>query len=121
MKKINGRGMSYTERFRDLWVKPEYDLEEIQIAQDTDSYIFKSIQLKSNRFALAGWEFTSLNEERLAYIKERIREIEAVSGVPFDMLIFQTARDLIRFSNCIWVFIKIIHINDRSFCMTHLY
>ena len=106
MKKINGRGMSYTERFRDQWVKPEYDLEEIQIAQDTDSYIFKSIQLKSNRFALAGWEFTSLNEERLSYVKGRIREIEAVSGVPFDMLIFQTARDLIRFSNCIWVKVR---------------
>lgn len=112
MKKINGRAMSYTERYRDQWVKPEYNLEEIQIAQDTDSYIFKSIQLKANRFALAGWEFTSLSEDRLRYVKKRIREIEAVSGIPFDFLLFQTARDLIRFSNCIWV--KVRNVNAST-------
>ena len=106
MKKISGRAMSYAERYKGQWVKPEYNLEEIQIAQDTDSYIFKSIQLKSNRFALAGWEFTSLNKDSLSYIKKRVREIEAVSGIPFDLLLFQTARDLIRFSNCIWVKVR---------------
>ena len=42
MKKINGRGMSYTERFRDQWVKPEYDLEEIQIAQEVIQKLNKS-------------------------------------------------------------------------------
>jgi len=106
MKKVSGRGFAYTEKNKGQWIKPEYDLEEIQIAQDTDSYIFKSIQLKANRFALAGWEFTSLNGDRLSYVKKRIEEIQGVSGIPFALLIYQTARDLVRFSNCVWVKVR---------------
>jgi len=104
--KVSNRGFHYAERHTGQWTKPEYSLDDIQIAQDTDSYVFKSIQLKSNRFALAGWEFTSLNSDRLSYVKGRIQEIEGVSGMPFSLLLYQTARDLIRYSNCVWVKVR---------------
>ena len=49
VKKVSGRALAYSERSRGQWVKPEYDLTELQIAQDTDSYIFRSIQMKVER------------------------------------------------------------------------
>ena len=57
VKKINNRSMTYADRHRGNWFKPEYDLTELQIAQDVDSYVFKAIQKKVHRFVLAGWEF----------------------------------------------------------------
>ena len=39
LKKVNGRSMPYADRHRGNWFKPEYDLTEIQIAQDTDSFL----------------------------------------------------------------------------------
>ena len=47
VKRVNGRAMSYADRHRGNWFKPEYDLTEIQIAQDTDSFLYKAIQKKS--------------------------------------------------------------------------
>ena len=105
-KKVSSRALSYSEKARGQWFRPEYDLQEIQIAQDTDGYIYKSIQLKVNRFMLSGWEWVGLSKEVTDYIKERIREIEILSGTPFSLLLSQTAQDLVRFSNCMWVKVR---------------
>ena len=103
VKKVNGRALSYANRHRGSWFKPEYDLTEIQIAQDTDAFLFKAIQKKVQRFVLAGWEFVGNDKETVKYIKRRIREIETVSGTPFNLLMTDLAHDLIRYSNCAWV------------------
>lgn len=106
VKKINARSMPYADRHRGNWFKPEYDLTEIQIAQDTDAFLFKAIQKKVQRFVLAGWEFVGNNRETVDYIKRRIKEIELVSGQPFDLLMSDLAHDLIRYSNCAWVKVR---------------
>lgn len=106
VKKINNRSMTYADRHRGNWFKPEYDLTEIQIAQDVDSYVFKAIQKKIHRFVLAGWEFVGNDSETVNYIKKRIKEIELVSGVPFNMLMKDLAHDLVRYSNCAWVKVR---------------
>jgi len=103
VKKVSGRAISYASRHRGSWFKPEYDLTEIQIAQDTDAFLFKAIQKKVQRFVLAGWEFVGNDKETVSYIKRRIKEIETVSGVPFNLLMTDLAHDLIRYSNCAWV------------------
>ena len=110
VKKVSGRGLAYSERSRGQWVKPEYDLTELQVAQDTDSYIFRSVQMKVERFMLAGWEFVSLSDENLKYVKQRIYEIESISGIPFSILLQQTAQDIVRYSNCMWVKVR----NDKA-------
>ncbi|CAB4159866.1 hypothetical protein UFOVP724_12 [uncultured Caudovirales phage] len=106
VKRIDNKSMVYSDRHRGNWFKPEYDLTELQIAQDTDSYIYKAIQKKVNKLVLAGWEFVGKDVEIVNYIKKRIKEIELVSGVPFDMLLIQTAQDLARYSNCMWVKVR---------------
>lgn len=106
VKKINGRALSYADRHRGSWFKPEYDLTELQIAQDTDSFLFKAIQKKVQRFVLAGWDFVGNDKETVLYVKKRIKEIETVSGVPFDLLMTDLAHDLVRYSNCAWVKVR---------------
>ena len=106
IKKISGRALSYADRHRGSWFKPEYDLTELQIAQDTDSLLFRAIQKKVQRFVLAGWDFVGNNKETVKYIKRRIKEIELVSGQPFDLLLADLAHDLVRYSNCAWVKVR---------------
>ena len=102
-KKISDRTLSYTERHRGIWFKPEYNLAEIQIAQDTDSFLYRALKRKTNRLIVSGWEITGENPDVVKYIKRRIKEIEYVSQKPWDILIAETAHDLFRFSNCMWV------------------
>ncbi len=106
VKKINNRAITYADRHRGNWFKPEYDLTELQIAQDVDSYVFKAIQKKVHRFMLAGWEFVGKNAETVNYIKKRIKEIELTSGMPFDLLVKDLSHDLFRYSNCAWVKVR---------------
>ena len=106
VKKVNGRAMPYADRHRGNWFKPEYELTELQVAQDTDSFIFKAIQKKVHRFVLAGWEFVGNDKETVNYIKKRLKEIEMISGQPFDLLMTDLAHDLIRYSNCAWVKVR---------------
>ena len=106
VKRVSGRAMPYADRHRGNWFKPEYDLTELQVAQDTDAFLFKAIQKKVHRFILAGWEFVGNDKETVSYVKRRIKEIELVSGVPFNLLMSDLAHDLIRYSNCAWVKVR---------------
>ena len=106
IKKIGSRALSYTEKHRGQWFKPEYDLEEIQIAQDTDSFLFRAIKKKTNRFSIAGWEIIGQDPATVDYVKQRLSEMEQVSGKPFKMLLTETAHDIIRYSNCMWVKVR---------------
>lgn len=103
VKKVRARPFSYTDRHRGNWFRPEYEFDEIQIAADVDSFLLQSIKKKIDRFFLAGFEFVSENDEALAYIKVRIAEMEMATSKPFALLVKETARDLLRFSNCMWV------------------
>lgn len=106
IKRLDNKSYSYNDRFRGNWFKPEYDLTELQIAQDTDAYLFKAIQKKVHKIILAGWEFVGKDKDVVNYIKKRIREIEIVSGKAFDELVISTAHDLARYSNCMWVKVR---------------
>ena len=101
--KVKPETMEYSSRFRGEWYKPEWDFDEIQIAESVDSFLGQAIKKKVDRFLVAGWEFVSLNDEALTYVKRRISESEAVSNRPFSLLLTATARDLFRFQNCMWV------------------
>jgi hypothetical protein len=96
----------YSGRNRSQWFKPDYNFKEIQVAQGTDSLLAKSIEKKSNKFLLSGWEFVGENPKTVEYINNRIRQLEFASGKPFPILMHQTAADMNRFNNAMWVFVR---------------
>lgn len=88
---------------RSSWIKPEYDFDEIAIAQDVEIYLSKSIQKKVNKIITAGFSFTGNDEEAVDWINRRVKEIAIAINKPFSILIAETFTDLIRFNNCMWV------------------
>jgi hypothetical protein len=105
LKRIIPKVLTYDKpRMTADWIKPEYDFTALQVAQQADSILLRSIKKKIDRLLVAGFEFVSTNnEEALSYIKRRISEIEIVSNTPFELLISQTAEDLCRQKNALWV------------------
>lgn len=104
--RIRNPGRSYTERHRGQWFRPEYDFEQVQIAQDTDSYFSRAVEKKTNRFFIAGYDLVSENPDTLAYIQRRILEIELATQKPFALLLTETANDLNRYYNCMWAKVR---------------
>lgn len=119
IKRAKDRTISYSERHRGNWFKPEYDLEEISIAQDTDSYIFRALKKKNNRFLISGFEIVGVNEEYVSYIKKRVSEIESAQNKPMLILLAETANDLSRFSNCMWVKVRDAQISSGKKRITY--
>lgn len=102
-KRVTDRTYSYSQRHRGQWFRPEYDFDEIQIAQDTDSYMFRAIQKKVNRVICAGMSFVGANEDSVRYIEQRMQFQSIATGKPHQQLMWDTFHDLFRFSNCMWV------------------
>lgn len=101
--KATSKSISYNHKFRGHWHKPEYDFDEIQIAQDTDTLIFRSIQKKVHKVIVSGYGFTGKSKESRDYLVQRIKEMAIATDKPFTMLLFETFQDLFRYSNCFWV------------------
>lgn len=97
--KVNSDALSYNHGLRNQWVKPEYDFTEIQIAQDSDSYLGRAIDRKTNRIMTAGFEFTGKNPEPVNYIKTRIKQMSMAVNKPFQIFLAEIAGDLFRFDN----------------------
>lgn len=78
---------------------PEYDLEEIRIASEADSYIKMSIMKYSYMLFKAGYMLKSENEEATNYIKTRLYIMSFSTGKPIDILFQEIGDDLIKYSN----------------------
>lgn len=104
--KVSSRALSYASRHRGQFFAPEYDLDEIQIAQDTDSYLSRAILKKVNRVITAGWEWVGNNPETVEYVRQRTLAAGYAAGIPFEELVEATAADLFRFNNCGWVKVR---------------
>jgi len=107
-RKVRARGLSYfvpTGQRRE-WVYPQYDHYEVEVIFDIESYFARATRAKLNLFLREGFEFVGSNDERVEYVRARIRQIERVSGLPFESLLYQTCRDLLVHSNAYWVKVR---------------
>jgi len=93
-------------------ISSEYDLYEIAQAENVDSYMKRSVKIKSANMFKSSYEFVGKNLEVRKYILKRIRELELAGNYPFKLLMKDTGRDLIRYSNAFLV--KIRNKNNSS-------
>ena len=82
---------------------PENDLSEVKAAIETDSYIKVALDKMAQLVLKSGYKYESKNQAALEYIKMRIALMEIGSGIPFDVLLTETARSLVYYSNCFWI------------------
>lgn len=88
---------------REEFTAPEYNLEEIRIASEADSYIKMALMKYSYMLFKAGYLLKSNNEKASDYIKMRFHIMGFATGTPTDILLQQVGDDLIKYSNAFLV------------------
>lgn len=111
IKKVPDRTISYTQRYRSQWFKPDFNFEKILVAAAQDSYMFRAKKKKIDRLMLSDFEFVSENEEALEYIKMRVKFMEIASNKPWKLLMEQTLDSVLGLGNAMWIKTRD---NDRS-------
>lgn len=104
---------------REYLSSPEYNLKEIEIAAETDSYIKMAIMKYSYMLFKAGYRLHSENEEAAKYVATRFYIMSFATGKPTDVLFQEIGDDLIKFSNAFIVKSRVPYImpgvNARGF------
>lgn len=80
---------------------PEYDLDEIKRACESDSYIKMSLMKYSYMLFKAGYKLESENEAASDYVKTRLNVMGFATNKPIDILLQECGDDLIKYSNAI--------------------
>lgn len=96
-----GNLIGYTRS--DMFYRSEYDFDEIKVATETDSYLAQAIHKYSELFIKSGYVFKGENDKAVEYLKKRIRIMSYMSDNAFDLLMKETAYDLIKFGNAFWI------------------
>jgi len=78
---------------------PEFNLEEIKIASESDSYIKASFIKYEQLMFKAGYELKGDNDKAIEYLKTRFRIMSFSTGKPIDILWQEVGNDLIKYSN----------------------
>lgn len=82
---------------------PEYDLDEIRRACESDSYIKMALMKYSYMLFKAGYVLRSENEAASDYVKQRLNIMSFATRQPIDILFQECGDDLIKYSNAILV------------------
>lgn len=106
LKKANSNVIAYSRKYRSQWFKPEYDFKTLAVAEHTDAIMLRSIKKKADRILVSGFELVGNSDDPVQYIKNRIKQIELVTGKPFDILIRETFGDLFRQNNSMWAKVR---------------
>lgn len=104
--RVPDKTLAYSERHRNQFFYPEYNFDEIQIAQDADGYMTRSILKKVNRIIVAGWSLVGASDEAVRYIQMRLAEMAWATDKPTDHVIFSIFYDLFRFNNHVLVKVR---------------
>jgi hypothetical protein len=75
------------------------DLEEVQAAYHTDSYIRRAIDKHVGLMFKNGWDFNGKNDKATEYVWTRLKLMEEGTSKPLDELLDQLAFDFVLFSN----------------------
>ena len=88
------------------FVLPEYDLADLGVMEDVDSFVKQGILRKTGLGIKEGYSLQGKNKAVIKYVKERIRAAEIAARQPFLLLLRQTLRDLNLYGNTFWVKVR---------------
>ncbi|MDD3412449.1 MAG: hypothetical protein PHY47_00450 [Lachnospiraceae bacterium] len=91
---------------RQMFVPCEYDLSQISLIEDGESYVRQAFSKKTSLMFKEGEVFAGKNAATIDYVKSRIRQIEYVTGIPWRALLKMTGKELISKSNFFWVKVR---------------
>lgn len=98
------KGAGDLRQSRSRFVPPIYDLAEIARAADAEAYINQSIRKHREQILKEGYQISGSDEEMVSYIKKRLFEIMAVTGITTEQWLRETVTNLITYHNAFLVF-----------------
>ena len=105
-RKINVRKPTFDYGRREEFSPPEYNLMEIGIIEDVESFVRQAFQKKTALMFKEGHELAGKNKDTIDYVKRRMQQIEHVSGICLNDLLRQTGYALLSRSNFFWVKVR---------------
>ena len=96
----------------DDYTGAESDLAEVRSAIETDSYIKVALDKTFQLVFKAGYKMSSKNEKAVEYLKQRLAVMSFGTGMPWDVMLEEMARDLVFYSNAFWVKSRVDKIMD---------
>jgi hypothetical protein len=107
-RKILSRGLGYfsVPDGQTDWLYPQYDHYEVEVIFDIESFAGRALRAKLGLFLKEGYEFVGKNDEKVSYIRTRFDQIGRATGIPLDILLYQTCTDLIKHSNAYWLKVR---------------
>ena len=91
---------------RQGFYRAEYDLLEIGVIEDVESYVRQAFQKKTALMFKEGEKFKGKNKEVINYLRTRLQQIEYVSDISWRHLLRETGYALISRSNFFWVKVR---------------
>jgi len=84
----------------------EYDLSYLLRIEDIESYLRQANAKKLTLFMKEGWDLVGGNPTTVKYVKKRLRQMAKATNISTEQLIRSTASDLIKLSNCFWLYVR---------------
>jgi hypothetical protein len=107
--KVKIGSLSYSQQFaggRGVFTSGEYDLSEIGVIEDVESFCRQAFKKKEGLMFKEGVNIKGANKDTVRYYKTRMSQMAQASGIPESVLLKRVARSLIRVSNAFLVKVR---------------
>lgn len=91
---------------RGNFITPEYDLTEVGVIQDVDSYVSQAFSKKMGLMFKEGVAYRGSNKDTLQYVKARLQQISRANKIPEIELLKRMGQSLIRTSNAFLIKVR---------------
>lgn len=83
--------------------EPDFNMEDIQNAYDTDSYVRQGVDKYVDQIFKEGYSFYGKDTNTVDYLKLRLEYIAEATSTPTNQFLMDIAEDLVKYGNCMIV------------------
>lgn len=83
--------------------EPNFDMEDIENAYDTDSYIRQGVDKYVDQIFKEGYSFYGKDTNTVDYLRLRLEYIAEATSTPTNQFLIDIAEDLVKYGNCMIV------------------
>ena len=83
--------------------EPDFDMEDIENAYNTDSYVRQGVDKYVDQIFKEGYSFYGKDVNTVEYLKLRLEYIAEATGTPTNQFLMDIAEDLVKYGNCMIV------------------
>ena len=80
--------------------EPDFDMEDIENAYNTDSYVRQGVDKYVDQIFKEGYSFYGKDVNTVEYLKLRLEYIAEATGTPTNQFLMDIAEDLVKYGNC---------------------